>query len=228
VKCGVPVADLAAGLYAVVGILAALRARDASGRGQHVETSLFEAALGLSVWEATEYFATGEAPSPHGSAHRLNAPYQAFRTADGHVTLAALTAGQWQSLCRTLGRAELLDDPRFASNSARMANRGELAGAIEEALAGATTGEWVERLLAAGVPAGPIHDYAQVFRDPHTLARRMVEEIEHPLEGPVRTLGFPLKMSATPPRVRRPPPLLGEHTGEVLAEVQNEGPGEPR
>ena len=116
VKCGVPVADLAAGLYAAVGVLAALRARERGGRGQHVETSLFEAALGLSVWEATEFFATGEAPRPCGSAHRLNAPYQAFRTADGHVNLAAITETQWRSLCAVLGRDELARDPRFASN----------------------------------------------------------------------------------------------------------------
>lgn len=219
VKCGVPVADLAAGLYAAVGILAALRARERTGRGQHVETSLFEAALSLSVWEATELFATGEAPRPLGSAHRLNAPYQAFRTADGWVTLAALTEPQWESLCGALGRPGLARDERFATNAGRMAHLPALVEAIEAALAAGTTAEWVERLLDAGVPAGPIHDHRQVFEDPHTRARGMVEEVEHPVEGLVRTLGFPLKLGDTPAAVRRPPPLLGEHTEEVLAEL---------
>ena len=216
VKCGVPVADLAAGLYAAIGILAALRARDRTGRGQRVGTSLFEAALGLSVWESTEYWATGEAPRALGSAHRLSAPYQALRTADGHVTLAALTDTQWTRLCAVLGREDLPQDARFATNAARMANLPALVEALEESLATDTTAHWVERLLEAGVPAGPILDYSQVFADPHTLARGMVQEMEHPVEGVIRTLGFPLELSASPLRVRRPPPLLGEHTAEVL------------
>jgi crotonobetainyl-CoA:carnitine CoA-transferase CaiB-like acyl-CoA transferase len=218
VKCGIPIADLAAGLFAANGIMAALLARTRTREGQYVETSLFEAALALSVWESTEYWATGEAPKPCGSAHRLNAPYQALRTADGYITVAALTSAQWMKLCRVIGRADLADDARFASNEARMSNLPELVDALESALAAAPTDTWIDRLLAEGVPAGPIHDYHQVFEDPHTAARGMVEEIEHAVEGVIRTLGFPLKMSATPSRVRRAPPLLGEHTAEVLGE----------
>jgi formyl-CoA transferase len=219
VKCGVPIADLAAGLYGVIGIQAALLARAQTGRGQRVETSLFEAALSLSVWEATEYFATGEPPQPHGSAHRLNAPYQAFRTADGYINIAALTAEQWRRLCATIGREELARDARFATNADRMTNRSALAEALEAALAAATTDVWVERFLSEGVPAGPIHDYSQVFNHAHTHARNMIEIVDHALEGSIRTIGFPLKLSETPARVRRPPPLLGEHTAEVLAEI---------
>ncbi|MEJ2205355.1 MAG: CoA transferase [Gemmatimonadota bacterium] len=219
VKCGVPISDLAAGLYGVVGIQAALLARTHTGRGQHVETSLFEAALGLSVWETTEYWATGEVPRAWGSAHRLNAPYQAFRTSDGFLVLAALTHRQWADLCSALARADLRDDSRFATNEARMANLADLVEEVEKILTGAPTEVWVERLLEAGVPAAPLLDYAQVFADPHTRARRMVEEVDHPVEGRVPTLGFPLKMTDTPLRVRRPPPLLGEHTDEVLREV---------
>lgn len=219
VKCGVPISDLAAGLYGVVGIQAALLARLRTGRGQHVETSLFEAALGLSVWETTEYWATGEVPRPWGSAHRLNAPYQAFRTRKGYLVLAALTPRQWADLCVALGREDLRDDARFATNAARMAHVTDLAEEIEEALAGAPAEVWVERLLGADVPAAPLLDYSQVFADPHTLARRMVEEVDHPVEGRIPTLGFPLKMTTTPLRVRRPPPLLGEHTDEVLREL---------
>jgi crotonobetainyl-CoA:carnitine CoA-transferase CaiB-like acyl-CoA transferase len=219
VKCGIPIADLAAGLYAVNGILAALVARERTGRGQRIETSLFESALSLSVWEATEYFATGEAPRAHGSAHRLNAPYQAFRTADGYINVAAITAQQWERFCVVIGREPLATDARYATNEARMEHLPGLVQEIESALAGADTHDWVERLLEVGVPSGPIHDYAQVFRDEHTHARRMVAEIEHPVEGMIRTLGIPLVMSDTPPCVRRPPPLLGEHSAEVLSEL---------
>ncbi len=217
VKCGVPIADLAAGLYATNGILAALLARATTGRGQHVETSLFESALALSVWEATEYWATGQAPHAMGSAHRLNAPYQVLPTRDGHVAIAAITEVQWRQLCAALG-VQLADDARFATNADRMRNREALAQALGEALATDTTAAWVNRLLGAGVPAGPIHDYAQVFADPHTAARAMVQSLEHPVEGVLKTLGFAVKLSDTPLRVRRPPPLLGEHTTEVLAE----------
>ena len=216
VKCGVPVADLAAGLYATVGILAALHARARTGRGQYVDTSLFDAALALSVWEATEYWATGEAPRPMGSAHRLNAPYQVFATSDGHVAIAAITGQQWTRLCAALERTRLTSDPRFVTNEGRMAHRQELAREITAALATRTTAEWVALLLEAGVPAGPIQSYPQVFDDPHTAARGMIETVTHPVEGELRTLGFPVKMSDTPLRVRRPPPLLGEHTREVL------------
>lgn len=219
VKCGVPVADLSAGLYAANAILAALLARSRTGRGQYLETSLFESALALSVWETAEYWATGSAPEPLGTAHRLSAPYQVFRTKDGHLALAALTDQQWRQLCGVIGRVALAAEERFASNTARMANRPVLIRELEEALRERTTAEWVERLLAAGVPAGPIHDYDEVLREPHTQARRMIEDIEHPTAGTVHTLGFPVKMSDTPLRVRRPPPLLGEHNAELRREL---------
>lgn len=224
-KCGLPISDLAAGLYAANGVMAALLARARTRRGQHVETSLFEAALGLSVWESTEYWATGRTPQALGSAHRLNAPYQALRTADGHIVLAALTPAQWTKLCAALGRPALAEDSRFATNGDRMAHRTQLVEELEAALSGGTTDRWVESLLAAGVPAGPLWTYPQVFDDAHARARGMIEEIEHPVEGTIRTLGFPLKMLGTPMRVRRPPPLLGEHTDEVLRELGIQGDG---
>jgi formyl-CoA transferase len=226
VKCGVPIADLSVGLIAANGVLAALIAREKTGRGQYIDTSLFESALAMCVWETTEYWASGETPRPMGSAHRLNAPYQAFRTRDGYLTLAAITSQQWLALCATLDRPELTTDPRFETNAARMANRAALAREIEDALTRHATAEWVDRLLAVGVPAGPIHDFAQVFADAHTQARGMVEEIEHPVAGRVRTLGFPLKMSDTPLRVRRAPPLLGEHGAEILRELGMENGGD--
>jgi crotonobetainyl-CoA:carnitine CoA-transferase CaiB-like acyl-CoA transferase len=219
VKCGVPVSDLAAGLFCAIGVLAALRAREATGRGQQVDTSLFEGALALSIWETAELWATGRVPEPLGSAHRLTAPYQALRTRDGHITVGGNNERLWERLCDAIGRADLLDDARFAGNDARMRNRGELAAELEAALEERDTGELVEALLAAGVPCGPIHDYADVVADRHTLARAMVVELEHPVEGTVRALGMPLKLSDTPGEIRRPAPLLGEHTEEVLREA---------
>ena len=219
VKCGIPISDLTAGLHAACGVLAGLHARERIGRGQYVETSLFESALSLAVWEATSFWATGEPPGALGSAHRLSAPYQAFRTADGWITIAALTQAQWESLCRVLRRDELTRDPRFISNAARMSHRPELEKEIEAALAGSNVDTWVDRLLAAGVPAGPIHGLDRVLAEPHTQARRMIEDVDHPVAGRVHTLGFPIKMHGTPARVRRPPPRLGEHTDEVLREL---------
>ncbi|ADB32645.1 Formyl-CoA transferase [Kribbella flavida DSM 17836] len=218
-KSGLPVGDLGAGLFCAFGIVAAVHARERTGAGQCVETSLFEAALAMSVWESTEYWATGEVPQPLGSANRMSAPYQALRTKDGHLTLGANNERLWQRLCTALDVADLLADPRFATNTDRMAHRDELAAALEQRLAAATTDEWVARLLAAGVPAGPIQDYRQVLDDdPHVKARGMVQEIDHPVEGRVRVLGSAVRLSGTPARIRRHPPLLGEHTAEVLGE----------
>jgi crotonobetainyl-CoA:carnitine CoA-transferase CaiB-like acyl-CoA transferase len=219
IKCGVPIGDLSAGLFCAVGILSALAARERTGRGQMVDTSLFEGALALSVWEAAELFSTGRVPQKLGSAHRLTAPYQALRTRDGHLTVAGNTQRQWERLCAVIGREELLADPRFTTNDDRMANRPQLAAELESALASGGTDEWVARLEEAGIAAGPIHDYAEVFADPHTQARGMEVAIEHPEEGAVRGLGIPVKLSDTPGSIRRAAPLLGEHTGEVLREA---------
>jgi formyl-CoA transferase len=219
VKCGIPVSDLAAGLFCAIGILAALRARERTGSGQHLDTSLFEGALALSIWETAELWATGRVPEPLGSAHRLTAPYQALRTRDGHITVGGNNERLWERLCEAVGRQDLTEDPRFRDNDARMEHRDELAGELESALVERDTGDWVEALLEAGVPCGPIHDYSQVVEDPHTLAREMVVEVEHPVEGAMRTLGMPLKLSDTPGEIRRPAPLLGEHTEEVLHEA---------
>lgn len=224
VKCGVPISDLSAGLYAACAILAAYVHRQRTGDGQYVDTSLFEAALSLSVWESAELWSTGQVPRPFGSAHRLNAPYQALKAGEGHVIVGAISDSQWESLCEVIGRPELAGDERFRTNAARMDNLDQLVRELEDALAGATSEEWVDRLIEAGVPAGPIYDYREVFEDPHTKAREMVVEYTHPVEGRVKTLGFPYKMGGTPPRVRRPAPLLGEHTEEVLEEIDRGRP----
>jgi crotonobetainyl-CoA:carnitine CoA-transferase CaiB-like acyl-CoA transferase len=219
VKAGIPISDLSAGLFCAVAILSAVVARERTGRGQYIDTSLFEGALALSIWESAELWATGRTPAALGSAHRLTAPYQALRTRDGYITVGGNNQRLWERLCTAVGRTDLIDDPRFDTNAARMDNRPALETELESALAARDTDDWVDALLEAGVPVGPIHDYRQVFEDPHTLAREMVVEVEHPVEGTIRALGVPVKLSDTPGSVRRPAPLLGEHTAEVLREA---------
>ncbi|RKN47268.1 CoA transferase [Streptomyces hoynatensis] len=221
VKNGLPVGDLGAGLLLASGILAACLHRLRTGQGQRVETSLYEAVLAMSVWESTEYWATGEPPRPLGSANRMSAPYQALRTRDGYLTVGANNQRLWQGLCRALGLGHLAEDPRFATNMDRMRNRDELAALLEERLTEDDTGTWVDTLLAAGVPAGPILDYAQVLEsDPHVRARGLVREVDHPVAGRVKVLASPLTLTGSPATIRRHPPLIGEHTAEVLAELR--------
>jgi crotonobetainyl-CoA:carnitine CoA-transferase CaiB-like acyl-CoA transferase len=219
VKCGVPLTDLAAGLFAVVGILAAVESRHRTGRGQQVDTSLVDAGVALSVWEATEYFSGGGVPAALGSAHRMNAPYQAIRCADGFITLGGANDRIFTRVCEVLGHPEWLSDPHFATNAARVRHRDELAAAIEAITSHERRAHWLALFDAHDIPCGPINDYAGVFADPQIIAREMVVETEHPTLGALRTLGSPIKLSATPPNVRRRAPQLGEHTTEVLREI---------
>ena len=219
VKSGIPISDLSAGLFCAFAVLSAQIAREETGRGQYIDTSLFEGALALSIWETAELWATGRAPQPFGSAHRLTAPYQALRTRDGYLTVGGNNQRLWSRLCAVIGREDLVEDGRFATNPDRMANIEALEAELESALGDRDTGEWVELMLQEGVPAGPINDYRQVFEDPHTIAREMVVEMQHPVEGTIRGLGVPFKLSETPAEIRRAAPLLGEHTDEVLREV---------
>jgi len=218
-KAGVPLTDLGAALFAVTGVLAALHHRATTGIGQYIDTSLIEAGVALSVWEATEYFAGPGVPTPLGSAHRMNAPYQAIRCADGYVTIGANTDRLFQRLCNVLGRPEWSDDPDFVNNGKRVSHRARLASLIESAMSQQPRQHWLSALDAADIPCGPINDYAQVFADPQVTARDMVLEIDHPVLGRLRTLGSPIKMSATPADAGRRAPLLGEHTDEVLREL---------
>jgi crotonobetainyl-CoA:carnitine CoA-transferase CaiB-like acyl-CoA transferase len=219
VKCGIAISDLGAGLFCAFGILNAYIARQRTGHGQYIDTSLFEAALALSVWETAELWATGRVPQAFGSAHRLTAPYQAMRTQDGYVTVGGNNHRLWVRLCETIGRPDLLEDERFATNDDRMANREQLAEELDKTLQTATTAEWVRRFEEAGFPAGPIYNYQEVFEDPHTIERGMLEQYDHPVEGTVNTLGIPVKLSKTPGSVRLHAPLLGEHTDDVLLEA---------
>ena len=218
-KVGISIADLSAGLFCAFGILAACIAREETGRGQYVDTSIFEAPLALSVFETTQLWGLGQIPQPLGSTNRTAAPNQAFKASDGYLNICAANQRLWARLCDAIGREALRDDPRFATNDERMRNRQALEAELESTLIHRPAQEWVDVLLGAGVPAGPIYDYAQVFEDPQTRARQMMVEMDHPVEGRIRGLGIPVKLSETPGSVRRAAPLLGEHTGELLAEL---------
>jgi crotonobetainyl-CoA:carnitine CoA-transferase CaiB-like acyl-CoA transferase len=218
-KAGLPVSDLAAGLFGAYGILSALEHRERTGQGQLVDTSLLEAALALTVWEATEFWVTGRAPGPLGSAHRLATPYQALRASDGWFTVGANSQRLFEAFCRAIERPDLAADARFASIRDRMRHRATLVTAIETTTGGAPRAHWLTRLDAAGVPAGPINSYAEALVDPQTSARHMVVDLEHPGAGPIKALGVPLKLSDTPGAVERAAPLLGQDNGDVLTEL---------
>jgi formyl-CoA transferase len=219
VKVGVPITDLGAGLFAVFGILCALRARHVTGRGQLVDTSLFEAGLALSAWEATEYWYTGQVPRGLGTAHRLNAPYQAFRARDGHFTVGAANNNLFPRFCALLGLDHLVADSRFGTVANRLRHRTELEPLIEAVTVKQPRAHWLERCEAAGVPAGPIYSVPEALDDPHARARGMVQELTHPQAGRVKGLGNPVKMSRTPPTMVKAAPTLGEDTDAILREL---------
>jgi crotonobetainyl-CoA:carnitine CoA-transferase CaiB-like acyl-CoA transferase len=219
VKNSTPIADLGSGLLALYGILSAIIGREQSGEGQFIDASLFETALSLSIWETAEYWGTGRVPGPIGSANRMSAPYQAVRSADGYLVIGAANQKLWISLCEVIGRLDLVEDRRFLTNTERLQNREVLIEEIEKSLMQRSSEEWTGALLAAGVPAAPIYDYAQALQSEQARARHMVMEMEHPVEGAIKALGFPVKMSETPQEVRYPPPLLGQHTEAVLTEL---------
>ena len=224
VKVGVPITDLGAGLFAVFGILCAVRARRVTGRGQFVDTSLFEAGLALSAWEATEYWYTGQVPRGLGTAHRLNAPYQAFRASDGYFTVGAANDNLFPRFCAILGRDDLVEDPRFDSVAQRLRHRAELERLVEALTARQPRAHWLAQCEAAGVPAGPINTVPEALDDPHVHARGMVQELAHPDAGRVKGLGNPVKLSATPPAMRKAAPRLGEDTDAILAELGLDSP----
>ncbi len=218
-KAGIPVTDLGAGLFALAGILAALIARSHTGRGQWVDTSLVDAGVALSVWEATQYFSGLGVPEPLGSAHRMNAPYQAIRCADGYVTIGAANDRTFRRLCEALDHQEWETDPDYSDNAQRVRHRDALAARIETVMQTQPRAHWLARLEAHGVPCGPINDYGEVLADPHVRARGLVVETDHPTLGRVQTLGTPLKLSDTPLVPGRPAPLIGQHTDDVLGEA---------
>jgi len=218
IKAGVPLTDLGAGLFALVGILAAVEHRHRTGAGQHIDTSLVEAGVALSVWEATEYFAGLGVPQPKGSAHRMFAPYQAIHCADGYITLGTANDRLFRRFCDLLAHPEWATDPQFADNQTRLENQAELAAQIEAVTGQQPRAHWIALFDANEIPCGPINNYEQVFADPHIAAREMAVDVEHPTLGRMRALGSAIKMSDTPTNPRRRAPMLGEHTEAVLEE----------
>jgi formyl-CoA transferase len=218
VAVGVPIAELGAGLFAVVGVLAAVRARHRTGRGQLVDTSPFDAAVALSQWEATQYWYTGEVPRGLGTAHRLNAPYQAFRASDGYFTVGAANDNLWPRFATLLGLAHLVADSRFDTVPGRVRHRAELEALIEQVTCKEPRAHWLAACESIGVPAGPIYSVPEALTDPHAMARGMVQTLTDPELGPVHAVGNPVKMSATPPHPR-PTPTRGGDTDAILREL---------
>jgi len=219
VKSGTPVADINAGIFAALGIVSALLARARTGRGQMVETSLMEAGIQQTYWQAAIYFATGVNPGPSGSAHILTAPYQAFPTADGWINLGGANQSNWERIVKAIGMPELGTDPRFATNTDRMRNLAALTPLLADALKRKPSAHWIAELEAAGVPVGPVNRIGDMLADPQVQARDMVVETEHPKAGRVKGIGHPIKFTDTPGGTKRPAPLLGEHTREVLGSL---------
>jgi crotonobetainyl-CoA:carnitine CoA-transferase CaiB-like acyl-CoA transferase len=219
VKVGVPVCDLVCALYGALAAVSALYARRDTGVGQFIDVSLLEAGVSLAIWEAGKFFATGEIPGPQGSAHQSNAPYQAFASADGWLTIGATTPRNWEAFCRAVGLERLLEDPRYADTSLRFRHRDTLIPVIEKVIATRPTARWLTLLEGAGVPCAPIEDFGQVFNDPHLNSRNYFWDAPHPKLGHVRQLGSPMRFSNTPVRRQKAGPLLGEDSAALLTEL---------
>ncbi|WP_035298085.1 CaiB/BaiF CoA transferase family protein [Brevibacillus thermoruber] len=220
VKSGIAIHDIAAGVTALYSILAAYVHKMKTGEGQYIDLSLVDSGLAWTVWEAAAYFGAGEVSGPNGSAHRVSAPYQGFQTKNGHILIGAANQKLWERFCQdVIDRPELMEDPRFLTNSDRIRHVDELEAIIQEIIIREESHYWLEKLDKAGIPSGPIYRYDETMNDPHIRAREMIIEYEHPVAGPIVNLGFPAKFSKTPGQVRRPAPYLGQHTREVLREL---------
>jgi CoA:oxalate CoA-transferase len=218
VRCGVSVADMVAGMYAAFGIMNALRVKDRTGRGQYVDVAMLDGQLGLLSGMIGAYLADGEVPGPLGTAYKALLPYQTFRTKTRDLALAVGSDKLWKTFCPLMGLDDWMDDPRFATNRARAANRATLIGRLQEIFLTKTYEEWEAILLPEGIPMGAINTLDAVVDHPQVAARGALVESEHPVAGKVRMVGVPVRMSETPGAVRAPAPLLGEHTDVVLRE----------
>lgn len=219
-KVGIAMNDIACGVTTLYGILGAFIGKLRHGEGQYLETSLLEAGLAWSIWEFGAWFGGGELPTATGTRHRRSAPYQAFRSKDGYVTIGASGDKLWRAFVnQVVDQPQWLDDPRFATNPLRVRNVEALQEVIEAVLVTQSTAHWVEKLDAAGVPGGPVYTYDQTLADPQVQHRRMVYDLEHPKIGPMKTLGLPLKANGELTSIRKPAPLLGQHTREVLGSL---------
>ncbi len=218
-RVGVAIGDSLGGIFAMYGILLALIERNRSGKGQYVSTSLLEGLVAVLGFQAAKYFGTGEVPGRNGNDHAMMSPYGTFTTKDGHINIAAGNQGMWERLCKTLGLDELIDDSRFLTVKDRVLNRPALSAILNEKLKEKTSEEWIDILNDAGVACGPILNIKEVFENEQVLHLKMLEEIDHPHCGRIKTIGIPTKLSRTPGSVRKAPPLKGEDTDEVLREL---------
>jgi len=218
-RAGVPIADIITGMYASIAICAALANRERTGMGQHLDLALLDSQIALLAYQNTNYFATGKPPKRIGNLHPNIVPYQPFRTSDGSVILACGNDNLFRKFCEAAGCLELTSDPRFATNGKRVENRAELTRLLQDIFARRTTAQWLDMLEAAGVPNGPINDLAQVFAEPQVKARGVRIELEHAAAGPLPMVASPMRFSGTPLEYRSAPPLLGEHTEEVLRDL---------
>jgi crotonobetainyl-CoA:carnitine CoA-transferase CaiB-like acyl-CoA transferase len=214
-RVGSPVGDISAGVYACISILAALRVRDRTGKGQHIDISLLETTTSLLSNVASNYLISGEEAPRLGNGHPNIVPYQAFRTRDGYVVVSCGNDRLYQALCQLLGREDLEKNPSFATNPQRVRNRDQLVPALQEEFLHRSTEEWLPELRAAGIPCGPINTVSQIFHDPHIQARDFVWECEHPTAGRIKLSGSPIHLSETPTRLYKAPPLLGEDDDKV-------------
>jgi crotonobetainyl-CoA:carnitine CoA-transferase CaiB-like acyl-CoA transferase len=216
VRVGLAIGDILTALFATYGILCALHARERTGKGQWVTTSILEATVGILTMQAGKFFATDQPPGPAGNDHPVISPYGVYRTQDKPINIAVGTETMWKNFCRIIELPEMEQNVKFRKNNDRVKNRAELRLLIEKALASKTQDEWVEALNQAGIPCGPIYTLDQVFKDPQVLHQKMLLEVEHPKVGTIPMTGLPVQLSENPPQVFLPPPVLGEHTASIL------------
>lgn len=218
IKVGAPITDITAGILSATGILGAVVSRYETGQGQYVDSSLYEAGIMHTFWQTAIYHATGEIPEPMGSAHPLSAPYQAFPTKDTSLVVGAANQSTWLKFVEAIDSPHLAEDPRFETSNSRMTNLDALVETLTEILSHRTTSEWLVKLEAGGVPAGPVYDVKEMSEDPHTIARGMIAKVPAATGGEHSVIAHPVKYSADPTSIRRGAPLMGEHSREVLAE----------
>jgi len=219
VRIGVAVTDIGAGMFAAYSILAAVIAREKTGKGQYIDVSLLDCQISWLTYQAGNFFATGESPKRMGSAHPSIVPYQAFQTKSGYINVGVGSERLWQNFCSAIAREDLTNDPRYKVNEDRVRNRKELIPFLENILLQRTTEEWMKIFDEKEVPAGPIYTFDEIFSDPQVLHRNMLVEMDHPSAGVINQTGIPVKLSETPGALESPPPLLGEHTGDILTEL---------
>lgn len=219
IKVGVAIADISGGMFAANGIVVALYNREKTGKGQMIDVSLLDSQVAWLTYRAGAYFASGEIPQPMGSGHPVIVPYQAFKAKDVFINIAVGNDQLWEKFCKAVGLEKVMDDPKFATNAKRVENREEIVKIICDLIATRNGEEWLKILTDAGVPCGPIYTLDKIFTDPQVLHRQMLKELDHPKAGRIKVTGIPIKLSDTPGEIKTAPPVLGQHTQEILSEL---------